>query len=277
MYDRKTVRRRRAVLALLVASSLILVTVSFGDGLRSVERGALEVFGPIQDGASRVLEPFRDAFGWVGDTIDAKGEVEDLRTERDELRRQSVDARAALRENAQLRQMLKMDERATIDTQAPVTARVSSRSSTVWSSTVLVNKGSRDGVREGNPVVNGAGLVGRVILVTGGNARVLLITDEDSGVSARVVESNASGILETAVGDPDDLRLEPFDQNKRVRERQTVVTTGTTSERYPGRFPADLPIGRVTSVDSDEGTVHVKPFANLRELDYVQILTAPAT
>lgn len=277
MYDRKTVRRRRAVLALLVACSLILVTVSFGDGLRSVERGALEVFGPIQDGASRVLEPFRDAFGWVGDTIDAKGEVEDLRTERDELRKQLVDAKVAAAQNTELRKLLEMDQRPTIDTQAPVTARVSSRPADVWSSTVTVNKGSRDGVREGNPVVNGAGLVGRVILVTGGNARVLLITDEDSGVAARVLESGASGILETAVGDPDDLRLEPFEPSKRVRERQTVVTTGTTSPKYPSRFPADLPIGRVTSVDPDEGTVHVKPFANLRELDHVQILTAPAT
>lgn len=277
MYDRKTVRRRRAVLALLVASSLILVTVSFGDGLRSVERGALEVFGPIQDGASRVLEPFRDAVGWVGDTIDAKGDVEALRKERDDLRREVVDGKAAAEENAELRRLLEMDKRATVETQAPVTARVSSRSADVWNSTVMVNKGSRDGVREGNPVINGSGLVGRVTLVTGGNARVLLITDEESGVAARVLESSASGILETAVGDPDDLRLEPFDQNKRVRERQTVVTSGTTSDKYPSRFPADLPIGRVTSVDSDEGTIHVKPFADLRDLDYVQILTAPAT
>lgn len=277
MYDRKTVRRRRAVLALLVACSLILVTVSFGDGLRSVERGALEVFGPIQDGASRVLEPFRDAFGWVGDTIDAKGEVEGLRAERDQLRQQLVDAKVAADQNAQLRQLLNMDKRASIDSQAPVTARVSSRSASVWASSVNVNKGSRDGVREGDPVVNGAGLVGRVVRVSGGNASILLITDEDSGVSARVLESNASGILETAVGDPDDLRFEPFDQNKRVRERQTVVTSGTTSEEYPSRFPADLPIGRVTSVDDDEGTVHIKPFANLRDLDFVQILTEPAT
>ena len=55
------------------------------------------------------------------------------------------------------------------------------------------------------------------------------------------------------------------------------MTAGSSSSRYPSRFPPDIPIGRVTSVDSDEGTVHVKPFANLRELDYVQILTAPAT
>ena len=87
MYDRKTVRRRRAVLLLLVGCSLILLTASFGGGLRSIERGALEVFGPIQEGASNVLKPVRDAAGWIGDTLDAKGDLEDAEKERDQLRK----------------------------------------------------------------------------------------------------------------------------------------------------------------------------------------------
>jgi rod shape-determining protein MreC len=276
VYDRKTVRRRRAVLGLLVACSLILVTASFGDGLRSVERGALEVFGSVQDGASRVLEPFRDAFGWVGDTVDAKGELEDVRDERDALRRQLVDERGAVRENRELRALVRMDQRPTLKGQGAVTARVSARSPTVWYSTVTVNKGSHDGIREGQPVINGAGLVGRVRRVSGSNAQVLLITDGDSAVSARVTENGASGIVETAVGDPNDLRLEYLGRNDRPREDHTVVTSGSTSETLPSRFPPGIPIGRITKVDEDEGTVHVRPFANLRELEFVQILTDPA-
>jgi rod shape-determining protein MreC len=276
VYDRKTVRRRRAVLGLLVACSLILVTASFGDGLRSVERGALEVFGSVQDGASRVLAPFRDAFGWVGDTFDAKGDLEDVRDERDALRRQLVDERGAVRENRELRALVRMDQRPTVQGQGAVTARVSARSPTVWYSTVTVNKGSRDGVHEGQPVINGAGLVGRVRRVSGSNAQVLLITDGDSAVSARVTENGASGIVETAVGDPNDLRMEYLGRNDRPREDQTVVTSGSTSERLPSRFPPGIPIGRITEVDEDEGTVHVRPFANLRELEFVQILTEPA-
>jgi rod shape-determining protein MreC len=276
VYDRKTVRRRRAVLGLLVACSLILVTASFGDGLRSVERGALEVFGSVQDGASRVLEPFRDAFGWVGDTVDAKGELEDVRDERDALRRQLVDERGAVRENRELRALVRMDQRPTLKGQGAVTARVSARSPTVWYSTVTVNKGSHDGIREGQPVINGAGLVGRVRRVSGSNAQVLLITDGDSAVSARVTENGASGIVETAVGDPNDLRLEYLGRNDRPREDHTVVTSGSTSETLPSRFPPGIPIGRITKVDEDEGTVHVRPFANRRELEFVQILTDPA-
>jgi rod shape-determining protein MreC len=276
VYDRKTVRRRRAVLLLLVACSLILVTASFGDGLRSIERGALEVFGPVQEGASRVLGPFRDAAGWVGDTINAKGDLEDLRAQRDALRRELSDERGAMRENQQLRALVKLDQRLSLTRQGAITGRVFVRSPTVWYSTVTINKGSADGVREGQPVVNGAGLVGRIRRVSRGSSQVLLITDGSFGVSARVNESNASGIVQTAVGDPNDLRLEYPGRNDRVRENQTVVTAGSTSARFPSRFPPDIPIGRVTRVDQDEGTVHVRPYADLRDLEFVQVLTQPA-
>jgi rod shape-determining protein MreC len=276
VYDRKTVRRRRATLLLLVACSLILVTASFGDGLRSIERGALEVFGPIQEGASRVLEPFRDAAGWVGDTIDAKGELEQLRAQRDALRRELVAERGAVRENRELRSLVAMDQRLDLQQQGAITARVFVRSPTVWYSTVTINKGSADGVREGQPVVNGAGLVGRIRRVSRGSSQVLLLTDGDFGASARINESGASGIVQTAVGDPNDLRLEYPGRNDRIRENQTVVTAGSSSSRYPSRFPPDIPIGRITRVEEDEGTVHVRPYANLRELEYVQVLTEPA-
>jgi rod shape-determining protein MreC len=276
VYDRKTIRRRRAVLLILVACSLILVTASFGDGLRSIERGALEVFGPVQEGASTVLKPVRDAAGWVGDTVDAKGEVERLRAERDALRRRLVSERGALRENRELRAFVNIDKRLGLEQQGAVGARVFGRSPTVWYSRVTVNKGSRDGVREGDPVVNGAGLVGRVVTVSGGSSQVLLVTDGDFAVSARVNETRASGIVQTAVGDPNDLRLEYLGRNDKVKEGHTVVTSGTRSSRLESLFPAGIPIGRVTRVEEDQGTVHIRPFADLRELEFVQILTEPA-
>lgn len=276
MYDRKVIRRRRAVLLLLVGCALILLTASFGDGLRSVERGALEVFGPIQEGASKVLKPVRDAAGWVGDTVDAKGENEDLKTERDALRREIVDARAALAENARLRALVGMDRRLGLKDQGAVTARVISQSPTLWYATVMVDKGSNDGVREGDPVVDGSGLVGRVRTVGARDAQIVLITDSNSAVSARVNEAKASGIVRTAVGDPNDLRLDYLGRNQQVAKNQTIVTAGRISERFQPRFPADIPIGRVDKVDEDEGTIHVRPFADLRDLEIVQILTEPA-
>src|SRR5271169_6291439 len=93
MYD-KTVRRRRAVLALLVVLSLILLTAYFGEsadgGLHGVQRGFLTVVTPIQEGANKALKPVRDLFGWFGDTLSAKSQRNQLRREADSLRRQLV-------------------------------------------------------------------------------------------------------------------------------------------------------------------------------------------
>jgi rod shape-determining protein MreC len=276
MYDRKTVRRRRAVLGLLVAASLILITASFGDGLRSIERGALEVFGPIGEGASTIFKPVRDAAGWVGDTLDAKGDLEKTRKERDELRRELVAQREAAQENDELRALLNMDKRLDLSEQGPVTARVYGRSPTVWYSTITVDKGTSDGVREGQPVINGEGLVGQVKTASANRAQILLITDGESGVYAKINGQPVSGVVQPAVGDPGDLRLEYLGRNDKARADQVIVTSGSTSAKLPSRFPRGIPIGRVRRVDQDEGSVHVRPFADLRKLEFVQILTKPA-
>ena len=82
MHD-KQVRRRRAVLALLVVVSLILLTAYFGESpqspLHSVQRGIVQVFSPVQAGASKVLSPVRDVANWVSDTLRAKSNVDKLR------------------------------------------------------------------------------------------------------------------------------------------------------------------------------------------------------
>src|SRR5215203_324596 len=89
MHDR-AVRRRRAVLVVLVTASLILLTAYFAESqdgrLHSAQRGALGALSPIQEGASRVLKPFRDLFGWFGDTIDAKDQRDKAIAERDAYR-----------------------------------------------------------------------------------------------------------------------------------------------------------------------------------------------
>ena len=68
MHD-KQVRRRRAVLGLLVVVSLILLTAYFGESpgspLHSIQRGIVAVLSPVQEGASKVLSPFRDVAGLV--------------------------------------------------------------------------------------------------------------------------------------------------------------------------------------------------------------------
>jgi rod shape-determining protein MreC len=286
VYD-KQVRRRRAVLALLVGLSLILITVWFGEAaggpLRSVQRGVVEVISPVQEGASRALKPARDLAGWFGDTLDAKSERDRLQTEVQALRQQVVDKELALNENQQLRSALQYTTNTGVAARDRVSARVIFRSPTVWYSTITIDKGSSAGVHRNDPVVNGDGLVGKVTEVWTGGAQVTLLTDHTSAVSAKVSRSNAGGVVQTEIGSPTDLLLDYLNKTSEgdVVRGDRVVTAGTTSSRLESLFPAGIPIGRVRKVDAEElGTqqrVHVSPYADLRHLDFVIVLTNPDT
>ena len=282
MYDRNVVRRRRAALAVFVVLSIAILTAYFGASgggfFHTLQRGAQEAVAPIETGASRALKPVRDFFGWAGDTIDAKDQNADLKKEVQQLRGQLAQSETALRDADQLKALSSLrHENYFPQSTAPVTARVIARSSTVWYSTLKIDKGSDDGLRLNQPVIAAGGLIGKLISVTGGTSEVRLITDGESGVSAQVFPAGVSGVVRPEVGNPDDLLLEHVESGRRVTENTLVVTSGFTSSRTESLFPRGIPIGRVTKVDLDEletyQRVHVKPFADLRRIDLVQVLT----
>lgn len=290
MYD-KTVRRRRAVLGLLVASSLILLTAYFrepagGGALHQVQRGILEVVSPIQEGASRALKPVRDLFGWVGDTVSAKGDLQRARKERDQWRTIATRNQAAARQNAQLRQSLKLDAAPSdLSVYGPRTARVIGQSPTLWYAKITIDKGSSSGIRAGMPVIasdgrggDDTGLIGRVDQAAAGTAVIRLITDSTVAVAARTVTGSAMGVVKPSPGNPRDLILDYVAKDDTPATGQTVVTAGTVSRtsELDSVYPPDLPIGRITRVD-DQGasdqTPHLRPFVDLRRVQFVQVLT----
>lgn len=280
---RQTVRRRRAVLGLLVGLSLILLTAYFGEpaggGLHALQRGVLQVLAPIQEGANRALKPFRDVAGWFDDTLQAKGQRDKLRKEVRALRAQAIDGQAAVRDNVELRSLLGLDRSDRLSAYKPVTARVIGRSPTVWYQTLNVDRGSSSGVHVDQPVIDGDGLVGKVTSVTSGAAQVTLITDNTSGVSAKVNDTGVDGIVAPAVGDPNDLLLDFVSRKDKIVKGEAIVTAGTRSSKLESLFPPGIPIGSVTRVDAQEVNlyqrVHVQPYADLRRLDFVQVLTRP--
>jgi len=283
MYDRQ-VRRRRAVLLALVVCCLALLTAYFGESsggpLRSVQTGAMEIFAPVQEGANRALKPFRDLYGWFGDTWDAKDERDTLEAERDKLRQDVVRMQLYAQENAELRELVDYGQAGGLDAYEPETARVYSRSNSSWYSTIEINKGTSDGVQRNQPVLNGKGLVGIVKAVSDGNAVVMLLSDADFGVSALAVQANQPGSLLPVAGAPGELLLDLVPRAKQVRTGDRIVTAGTTSDELPSPFPEGLLIGTVKRVEGEgelDRTIHVAPAADLRQLDFVRVLTRPVT
>jgi rod shape-determining protein MreC len=286
MHD-KVVRRRRAVLAVLVLLSLFLLTAYFGEGsngsLHGVQRGAMEVLAPIQEGANRALKPFRDLFGWFGDTLDAKSKNKQLQAERDQLRNEVAKLTDENRDLAQYKGLKEQNDQGGLGNYNPVQARVIARSPSSWYQTFQINKGSSDGVRVDQPVVNSAGLVGKVKSVSDGNASVMLLTDPEFGVSAQALESGEPGSVGPAVGAPGDLRFELVPNAKQVHKGEHIITAGTsTSSRVSdlrSLYPRGILIGTVKRVETGEGeldrVIHVQPVADLHNLDIVEVLTQP--
>jgi rod shape-determining protein MreC len=276
---RKQVRRRRAVLTLLIIGSFLLLTLTYGQGSGGLQQGIGTIFSPLQEGADRALKPARDLVGWFDETFEARGENDRLRSELEREREQAIAGQVALQENEQLRKLVELDRGSAIEysTFEPVTGRVIARSPTVWHSAVKIDLGSGDGVAVDDPVISGAGLVGRVAAVQSGSAQVTLITDHTSAVSAKVLPGGAQGVVRADVGDPEDLVLDFIVSARKIGAGQAVVTAGWRASEIASLYPAGLPIGEVTeaSIREQEASqqVHLRPYADLANLDFVQVLT----
>ena len=284
MYD-KQVRRRRIVLAVLVVVSLIALTAYFGESpsspLHSIQRGIVEVFSPIQKGASTALKPVRDIAGWFSDTFHAKSQRDQYRKEVQKLTTELDAAQAALIQNQQLTKEVGLDNSIGVSAYQPVGAHVISRDPTLWYATIEVDKGTGDGVRVDDPVIGDGALVGKVSAVGSGFAVVTLITDHSYAVTAQVQNSSGdAGVLVPAVGNPNQLLLQDLPRQANIQTNQQVVTAGFKSGSLDSLYPPGIPIGTVSDPSPQDDLlnnqqVQVNPLADLRHLDAVQILTKP--
>jgi rod shape-determining protein MreC len=276
---RKQVRRRRAVLALLIVGSFVLLTITYGQGSNGLQRGVSTIFSPVQSVFDRALKPARDLVDWFDKTFDARGENSHLKSELVTARTQAVAGQEALQENQQLRKLVELDRGPALAS-APykaVIGRVTARSPTVWHASVSIDIGSSDSVHVDDPVISGDGVVGRIASVEGGSSQVMLLTDHESAISAKVLPAGVQGVVKPEVGNPEDLILDFIDSTKRVHGGLTVVTAGWRAQGLASLFPPGLPLGEVTkaSIIEQEAKeqVKVRPYADLRNLDLVQVLT----
>jgi rod shape-determining protein MreC len=278
VYD-KTVRRRRAVLVVLGALSLILLTAYFGESpngrLHDVQRGFLTVVSPIQEGANAALKPVRNLFGWFGNALHAKHQLAEVRKQNDRLRTELLARADYERGYLRLLRLYHLDGGLHLSDYRPVTAGVIAQPANLWYATVNIDKGSSAGVQVNDPVIDAEGLVGKVTATAPDGAQVSLITDSAVAVSAMINETGAPGMVYPKVGAPNTLVIQYLPANTPVSVGNYVVTSGTISSKGASLFPRGIPIGQVSSVGEEAPykTVEIHPLANLRGLETVQVLT----
>jgi len=144
-----------------------------------------------------------------------------------------------------------------------VSARVVADARGPFSHARLADAGSDRGVMVGNPVLSERGVVGRVIGVTRGASRVLLLTDVDSRTPVLVDRTNSRAIL-TGDGGPAP-RLDYLRGQEPVQDGDLILTSGDG-----GIYPRGLPVG--VAVRDARGVWRVRLYSDQSAIDYVRIL-----
>lgn len=283
---RRTVLRR-GVIAALVVLCLAIFTGYFREGsggpLHGVQSAAGSVVSPVQEVATRAVEPFRDAWGWVTSLRDARDRAAALQQEVDQLRGQAVFDTVREQRLIELESLLGvealLDGERGLGGYRPEVALVNTRSFTDWYRSARVAKGSSNGIVRNSPVVAGTGqgaaLVGIVTSVSSNSADVAFITDGRTEVGATIPEAgNYPGLARST--SPGQLSLTGIPREAPVKELQAVVTAGFSVKGLPSIYPRGIPIGQVSSVGRQEvdveHTVQVTPYVDPRKLSYLAVL-----
>jgi len=275
----KTVRRRRAVFALLVVLSLILISASFGSSgagpLHAVQSGFLDVLSPIESGANKVLTPVHDLTNWIDDITSASSQRDKLQKQVDRLRSQLVAEGARLREAGDLKGLAHIDAAAGLSADGPVSASVDTYPDTLLVQSVTIDAGADSGVADHDPVINAAGLVGTVTAVAADASVVTLIDDNSAREPAIDNTSGEFGIVGADQGNPNLLALSDVPHPDRVATDDYIVTAGGSITGGASWYPANIPIGTVTSAptDTSTGTGTITPAVDFGALGQLQVLT----
>lgn len=253
-------------IGILVALLVFSLNVPRNREANIIERSVLYILSPI-------LKPVAKVSGFIEDVWDGYIRLVDTHNEnmrlRDDIRALNLRVLAgneALLANQRLERLLDMKKSIKAPT---ISATVIGEDVTSWFRTLVINRGSANGINEGMAVISADGVVGQTVKVSSSTSRVLLLTDHASGISATIQRSRARGVVK---GKGEMLcSLEFTTREEDVKVGDTVITSG-----IGGVFLKGLPIGEVTMVKRGEygifQTVSIRPTVNLPHLEEVLVV-----
>lgn len=232
------------LLVLLLASSLAQGKYKFA----FMEKVITTVFAPVQYVVTNVGFTFRNIGLSTGELITVYRDNKNLRIENENLRQNNLNLTEIMAENARLRSML--DYKKGAPQFDLVTAAVVGRDPGTWTSTIIINRGTADGIAKDMPVVTPQGLVGSVVSVYGNVAKVNLVLDPRSAVGALVQrpESRIAAIVEGNSATPLTPKMVNIARDADVIKGDKIITSG-----FGGIYPKGLLIGEVVDLVNEEG------------------------
>ena len=246
---------------------LILLIVILGDQqFGPVHKVLFEGIGPLQKGMAEISRSIHSVKKKYIDLLTVREEKERLWRELQECRTTAYANRGAVALNARLRKLLDFKESSN---QPTITAQIIGKDTSPWFRSVIIDRGSSDGVDKGMPVVTGEGIVGQVYASSNDYSKVLLAISPSSAIDVLLQGSRIRGILK---GTGKNLyRLEYILKTAEVFAGDRVVTAG-----YGGMFPTELPVGKVAKVTRNRRgmflEIEVVPAVDFRTLENLLII-----
>lgn len=261
---------RELVVCLIVSVVLFTVGVRTGDDgpLAAVRGGFQTITTPVRLVGSVISMPFQGLGNIFSNLTADQATLSELQEENDQLRSRNAELEEAEQTATRLQGLL--DLQSTYNLQSTA-AHIISGSSDSWSSTVTIDKGTSSGLSVGMPVTSSSGVIGQIVECGATSSTVLLVDDESSSISAMVQSSRAQGMLNGSAAGEVSLDMVRTDQTVEVGD--IVVTSG-----LGGVFPKGLPLGKVTSVEKNPGsmyyTIVVEPYAHTENAEEALVITS---
>ncbi len=273
MRNSKPLRRLGTVLAaLIILFAIMTATAGERTEVTVAEKAVATILYPLQVATDYVVEQVQGVGQAVRELTRLREENTRLRAELREAEQLQARVEMLIAENERLRRELRAKERAEYPL---LTADVISRSPDNWYRTVVINRGSRDGVQPNMAVVNWQGMVGKVLHTTPFTATVQLVIDAGFGQSGfkagAKVPTGELGYIETGQGG--HVRMRFFSSDPAVEVGQPVFTSGQ------GIIPPDLLIGYVETITTGESAfdkyASIRPAVDFNKLDVVHVVLHP--
>jgi len=259
------------VFIILIVVAIFIMTVDYHGKsyLKWVEGLALKTFSPINRGISVVSDGVKSYINAMVEFKEVKEKNKVLSEEIEVLLQENAILKEKIIAYDRLKKLLELRESFSFQM---IPALVISREPGNWFNSIIIDKGSKDGVQKNMAIATYSGLVGRVVSVEKSSSKVLLILDQRSAVGAMIQRSRDIGVLKGS--EKNYCFMEYLSRDADVKIGDLVITSGLGSI-----FPKGLTIGKVIEVKKDNYAlfqeVLIRPQVDFTKLEEVFIVKKP--
>ena len=241
MYKNKKKGIAGVVITIVIIILLVVFTNSNANQVSYIQNICNIFVMPIQNGLTYLKNKISGNDSFFADMDTLKAENEELKKKNSELEQSLRELEIIKAENDTLKEYVNLKDKYTDYTTMP--ADVINRDISNYSSTIVINVGSDDGIKEEMTVIADSGLVGHVISVTNNTAKVQTIVDTASAVTSTISTTEDTIVVQGTLEDKSTLRANFIPTDAVVLQGDTVETSG-----IGGIYPKGIHIGTITEV-----------------------------